>query len=190
MAGMNWCNVDLDWAYGDLLKSIHRHTRCLDRAYDVLHDALIRLALVEGRGRIGTPHAYLRIVVRSVLANHGADMARWMPFPDGDETMGEHPDMTAARAGLDRCRDDRTPAPTPEMLTDLRQRLRAVERIIQCLPPRCREVFWLHRVEGFSQPEIASRLGITVKIVERHVMRALIDIRAARDALALGAAIP
>ena len=63
-------------------------------------------------------------------------------------------------------------------------RLGAVQRVIQGLPARCREVFWLCKVEGHSQPQIAAMLGISLNMVERHLMRALLDLRAARELLA------
>ncbi len=182
---MNWCNVDLAWAYGDLLGSITRQTRSLDRAYDVLHDALVRLALVCERQTVHQPHAYLRTVVRSVLADHGHDLARWMPFPDDDggDGLDEHSDIAAARKILAATADPEAFAPSPEHIADLRQRLRALQRIMDCLPPRCREVFWLYHVEGYTHREIAAKLGVTLNMVERHVMRAYVDIWTAHETL-------
>ncbi len=181
---MNWCNVDLAWAYGDLLRSIYRQTRSLDRAYDVLHDSLLRFALVNHRDPVLQPRAYLRTVVGSVLARHGQDMARWMPFPDDDENGDgdSHPDLVATRKALDAIVDPEHFAPSPEHMVYLGERLRALQRLLDCLPPRCRDVFWLYRIEGLSQPEIAIRLGISRKTVEYHLKRALVDLAsAARD---------
>ena len=75
-------------------------------------------------------------------------------------------------------------APSAVVLADLQQRLAAAQRVIEGLPPRCREVFWLCKVEGHSQPRIAATLGISLNMVERHLMRALLDLRAARELLA------
>jgi RNA polymerase sigma-70 factor (ECF subfamily) len=44
-------------------------------------------------------------------------------------------------------------------------------------------VFWLARIEGHRQAHIASMLNISLSMVERHLMRALLDLRAAREAL-------
>jgi RNA polymerase sigma-70 factor (ECF subfamily) len=67
--------------------------------------------------------------------------------------------------------------PSAEHLADLKQQLAALQIIIDSLPKKCREVFWLYGVEGHTQPEIASRLGISLNMVERHVMRALVSLR-------------
>jgi RNA polymerase sigma-70 factor (ECF subfamily) len=46
------------------------------------------------------------------------------------------------------------------------------------LPPRCREVIVLRKIEGLSQREVAARMGIGEDTVERQMvqgMRALVD---------------
>ena len=57
------------------------------------------------------------------------------------------------------------------------QRLSSVETAVAQLPPRCREVFWYHRVDGLSYSQVAAHLGISVSAVEKHMARAclLID---------------
>ena len=49
----------------------------------------------------------------------------------------------------------------------------AVRRAVAELPPRCREVFELSRVEGLRYAEIATALGISVKTVEAQMGKAL-----------------
>ncbi|MGP1614939.1 MAG: RNA polymerase sigma factor, partial [Pollutimonas bauzanensis] len=66
---MTWHGIDLNWAYADLLSGIRRQTGCRHRAYDVLHDALIRLALVNERAPLREPQAYLRAIVRHALVD-------------------------------------------------------------------------------------------------------------------------
>jgi RNA polymerase sigma-70 factor (ECF subfamily) len=49
----------------------------------------------------------------------------------------------------------------------------AVKRAVAELPPRCREVFELSRVQGLRYSEIATTLGISVKTVEAQMGKAL-----------------
>jgi RNA polymerase sigma factor (sigma-70 family) len=167
-----WQGIDLRWAYTDLLLSLSRRTRCVQRAYDVLHDAFLRFALAQHREPIAQPNAYLRRVAHSVLIDHYRDAARYYPLPDSN------PDHLDNGEGVQR-----DFAPSSEHLADIQQRLEALQRILDCLPPRCREVFWLARIEGHTQPEIARALGISLSMVERHLVRALLDLRSAREAL-------
>ena len=48
-----------------------------------------------------------------------------------------------------------------------------IERLVNELPPRQKEVFYLSRHEQLSYKEIAERLDITPKTVERHINEAL-----------------
>lgn len=48
-----------------------------------------------------------------------------------------------------------------------------IEKTIQGLPERCREVFIMSRMNGLKNKEIAEKLNINIKNVERHLTRAL-----------------
>ena len=58
-------------------------------------------------------------------------------------------------------------------LTCVHQELSILEAAILSLPPRCREVLMLRKLEGLSHGEIASRLGITVHTVEAQLTNGL-----------------
>lgn len=47
-----------------------------------------------------------------------------------------------------------------------------IDETIDSLPPRCREVFVLSKIEGLKNREIAEKLQINIKNVERHLARA------------------
>jgi RNA polymerase sigma-70 factor (ECF subfamily) len=52
-----------------------------------------------------------------------------------------------------------------------------LNRIIDALPQRQKEVYMLSRVEGLKYSEIAERLNISINTVENHLSRALNHIR-------------
>jgi RNA polymerase sigma-70 factor (ECF subfamily) len=67
---------------------------------------------------------------------------------------------------------------SPERWCGGRQSLRRLATAFDQLPDRCREVVWLRRVEELPQKEVAKRLGISEKTVEKHIakgMRLLAD---------------
>lgn len=170
----HWHGVNLAWAYGALLQGIQQRTRCWHRACDALQEALLRLALSSRPQPLLEPQAYLRTIVGSVLADEQRRAAR-RPLLAGDL----HPDAPDDTTALDRLSAGQ--APSAESLAALRQQLEATLRWLDSLPPRCREAFCLFRIEGLSQADIAARMGISVNMVERHVMRALLGLRQARD---------
>jgi len=58
---------------------------------------------------------------------------------------------------------------TPEKHVSAGQELARLARAYDRLPARCREVFWMRRVKDIPQKEVAARLGITEKAIERHL---------------------
>lgn len=52
-----------------------------------------------------------------------------------------------------------------------------IEKTIHGLPDRCREVFILSRINGLKNKEIAEKLNINIKNVERHLNRAMQSFR-------------
>jgi RNA polymerase sigma-70 factor (ECF subfamily) len=60
---------------------------------------------------------------------------------------------------------------SPERRLDGRQELKRLARAMDLLPPKCRKVIWLRRVEGLSQKQVANRLGVSVKTIEQHVSK-------------------
>lgn len=67
---------------------------------------------------------------------------------------------------------------TPERYATAREELGRVIEAMDHLPPRCREMVRLRKVEGLTTTEVAERLGVSVAAVERQLtfgMRALVD---------------
>lgn len=63
--------------------------------------------------------------------------------------------------------------PAQEERVAHQQALVAVRAAVLRLPPRCREVYLLNRIEDMSYTEIARHCGISVKAVEKHIGKAL-----------------
>jgi RNA polymerase sigma-70 factor (ECF subfamily) len=65
----------------------------------------------------------------------------------------------------------------PDRVLQARQSLATVIRAVRELPERTRTIFVLFRLEGMKQREIADHLGLSVRTVELHVIRASVHLR-------------
>jgi RNA polymerase sigma factor (sigma-70 family) len=62
---------------------------------------------------------------------------------------------------------------SPERRVGAREELKRLAQAFDSLPPRCREVVWLRRVEELSQKEVAQRLGISERTVESQILKGM-----------------
>lgn len=130
-------------------------------ADDVLHDAFVRMLHGYARADIRNPLAMLARIAMNIVR----DGARRNATRTAMLSREVEPPCTVA------------PPPDPETGLAERQNLASLRDAIDSLPPRCREVFLLHRVEGLPQAEVARLLGITRSGVEKHLMRANAQLR-------------
>ena len=63
-------------------------------------------------------------------------------------------------------------------ILELEQLQKAIWTIVDTLPPRCKEIFFLSRREGLRNKEIAQKLGIKPKTVENQIHDAVKKIKA------------
>jgi len=140
--------------WSKLLKLVRRYTRGRNDAEDLLHSAYIRLEQYRVDHVVENPSAFL---VRTA-ANLAIDIHRherfWEP---GDENRdGQRPDD----------------APLQDEVIAARARLKRVQEGLARLPPRTREIFLMHRLQGFKYREIAVQFGISQSAVEKHIAKA------------------
>jgi RNA polymerase sigma-70 factor (ECF subfamily) len=58
---------------------------------------------------------------------------------------------------------------SPERRVSANQELVRLARAFDRLSPNCREVVWLRRVKDLSQKEVAQRMGLAEKTIEKHL---------------------
>lgn len=143
--------------YGDLRSHLARRFGSPLLAEEVVQETWLKLRLARGGPEVTKPRAYLfRIATNLALDHLRAERAR-------NHHVGEQPESEpAAPAGC-----------APDALLDAHQRLDLVREAVAELPPRCRQVFELHKFDELSHLEIAERLGISRNMVEKHVIRGL-----------------
>lgn len=124
---------------------------------DVVQETYALIASLEGVSHIGQPRAYLFMTARSVILQQ-VRRARIVPI-----------EAVAEIEALDVERDEAS----PERHAIAGQELRRLAEAMRMMPDKCRRIFLLRRVEGFSQREIAARLGISENTVEKHIGKGL-----------------
>lgn len=128
-----------------------------DEANDVLHDAFARLLGAHPADGVRDPGAFLNRIVRNLLVDRSRRRTVRAPhIPIDDVEIAVPPDQGDAIE-----------------LEQMRQRYKDA---VAALPPRMREVFVLHRIEGLSYPQIATRLDISIRTVEWHIAEAIVRI--------------
>lgn len=66
-----------------------------------------------------------------------------------------------------------TPSQRPDQILQFEEVLHKVEDLVEHMPPQCRKVFLLSRFEGKKYQDIAFELGLSIKTVEVHMVKAL-----------------
>ena len=143
---------------GYIRRNWRQHADIIDLRQDIYERAL---AGARGGIPVHTRH-YLFTVAR----NHLINQARRGQIVSIELVA----DMTEFDSEFDRFGTERQ--------LDARDELRRTQQGLDQLPPRCREVVWLRKVEGLSTRETADRLGISIDTVEKQItqgMRALVD---------------
>lgn len=67
--------------------------------------------------------------------------------------------------------------PSQERQVYARQQLDVLYAAIEGLPPRCQQVFLLNRIDRMTYARIAQHCGISTKMVEKHMTKALAILR-------------
>ena len=139
--------------YAELVGFLKRLTGDAGHAEDLAQEAGIRLIALARNEPIQNARAFLF----HAATNLARDALRKRMVAEGHAAVQDEPE----------------PAFGADHVASVREEAAVVAREIDALPRRPREVLLLARVEGYSQKEIASRLGLAPKTVENHLTRAL-----------------
>lgn len=129
---------------------------------DLANEAFARVFATSTPERPVPPKAYLYSAAHNLAMNHNRDRKSRGRVVKGDGDDGfEIPD----------------PAPLADRELIGRERVDLLWRAVAQLPPRCREVFLMRKIENLSNADIADRLGISVSAVEKHIRLGLMSCR-------------
>lgn len=145
-----------------LVRFIRRNWPNPDDVVDIRQDVYEHALIGAHRAIPTAPRAYLLTIARNILLNR-ARRAKIVSF----DLVADLEELDCLAEGYDA--ENRLMA---------RDQLRRAEAGLDLLPPRCREVVRLRKLEGLSTRDVAARLGVGHHTVERQLtlgMRALVD---------------
>lgn len=164
--------------YSDMAQLYQEHNEALVRflmtrvdseqeARDVAQEAYVRMLQLHSPGVVSFLSGYLF----KTAANIAIDRMRSRSLQR----------RVAARSDSQEQHDA-----TPEQHLEAREQLELIQQFVDELPPKCQQAFLLHRIDNLSPPEIASRLGVTKRMVHHYLVRALAHVQSGLDAAAKG----
>lgn len=142
------------------LKSwLRRRLGCAEQAADVAHDTFLRVICASGTlSGLQEPRAYLTTTARRLLI----DRARHQRIEE------------AYLSALSASASDTDMAPSPESIAAAIQIIKRLIDGLDNLPAKARQAFLLHYMEDRPQSEIASELGVSVRMIQKYLSRALL----------------
>jgi RNA polymerase sigma-70 factor (ECF subfamily) len=154
-----WLNDLVAETRSGLARYLARLCASSDDVQDVMQEAYLQVfCALKKNGPDGhTPAALLYTTARNIAISrlrHQKVVAAAAPAFSIDERL-------------------RRERPGVERQASRNEQLQLLLRVVNGLPPKCRDVFVLRMIEGLSQYEIATRLGISVSTVEKHLARGL-----------------
>jgi RNA polymerase sigma-70 factor (ECF subfamily) len=138
-----------------LMAFLHRAWPDRAEIHDLRQEAYVRVYEAAARARPRAPRAFLFTTARHLVTDRLRRGRVVSIEPVGDP------------AALNVLMDELS----PDRRLDAHQVLHRLAAAFDRLPPRCREVVWLRRVEELPQKEAAALLGISQKTVEKQVAK-------------------
>lgn len=151
----------LERYHRELLNFLNRQVRDRDTAADLVQESYVRVLSVQSSGQAVLD---MRALLYRTARNLVIDQYRRAEVRNHDvlHTIPE---------------DQHPSAPQhlqPEEALASQQVIRAYVVTIETLPARCREAFVLHVFDELSHAQIAQHMGISVSMVEKHVVRGMV----------------
>ena len=128
-----------------------------DEIHDLRQDIYVRVYEAAAKARPTMPKSFMFTTARHLMTDR-LRRGRVVSI----EAVG---DLDALNVLIDDV--------SPERRLSARQELQRLTAAFDRLPERCREVVWLRRVEELSQKEVAARMGIGEKTVEKQVAKGM-----------------
>ncbi|MEE7625600.1 RNA polymerase sigma factor [Methylobacter sp. Wu8] len=134
-----------------------RQTRCSEAASDILQDAFLRLIHSDIKNDLKNPRAFLYKIVSNLAIDH---------LRSSNRRVARHADESELAYQAD-------PTPSIEHQLYTQEQIAHLRQAVSELPPRCREVFIMHKFKHQPYSVIMDELGISESTVLKHIVKAM-----------------
>ncbi len=148
--------------YDELVDHVRRRFGDRGFAREVVHDVCVHLLEKREKDDVHTPLALLRKI------SHDQAVSRYRSERRRRAWQVEMPEPL----------EQFCPAPTPPRQYEAAREFELLAEAISRLPERCQMVFVMHKVHELPQAEVAERMGISLKTVEKHLRLGMAACRA------------
>lgn len=136
-----------------------------ETAADLLQETYVRLLRLADTRSVEQPRALLHRIAANLAIDHLRASKSRLHAAEPLETAIEVP-----------CQ-----APSQERTLLGKERLQMFIRAVEALPPRTREAFLLYRIQGYAYRDIATKMGVSISGVDKHIRRAIDRINLAAE---------
>ncbi|AEG01242.1 RNA polymerase sigma factor [Methylomonas methanica] len=147
----------------ELRRVIFRRCGCIDMAADIVQETYQRMLSGGLWQQADNPRALLHRIAANLATDYQRRNAVRDKYLDHTDTL---PDWIAEA--------DNT---QPDRILANREHLEQLAVKVNQLPPKCRTVFLMRKIDELSHAEIAERLGISRNMVEKHLRNALLALQ-------------
>lgn len=125
---------------------------------DIVQDTFVKAHVIEDKDRIEKPAAFMVKIAKNLAFDY-IKSARHKTSCDADDELFEHlQDAEQNCFGDSTCRKVASQRDFELFCSEVKK-----------LPEKCRQVFIMKKIYGYSQKEISEKEGIAISTVEKHI---------------------
>jgi RNA polymerase sigma-70 factor (ECF subfamily) len=153
--------------HGRLVLFANKFTGDLQISQDLVQDAFLNLwKTYDSQTKVESPKAYLFQAVKNSCLNHQRHLK--IKYSVEEKLVSK---INSLEKSVYYAQDD-----PYQSLLELELE-RKIEETVDTMPDKCRQVYKMSRHNFLKNKQIANKLGISVKMVEKHISKALLIMR-------------
>jgi RNA polymerase sigma-70 factor (ECF subfamily) len=140
-----------------LVSWLDKRVQCRLQAEDHAQDTFMRVITLNNAHEIVEPRAYLTTIAKGLVINHWRRLSIEQAYL---ERLASYPEALM---------------PSPEENAIILEVLREIDGLLNKLPAKVRQAFFLAHFEDLTDAEIAKKLGVSDRMVRKYIAQAMLQ---------------